>query len=350
MINALRQSCRITALCAATALVAACSSSDDHEGMSHVRLAVTDAPVDELEEVRVSFTCVIFQGQSDDNNDENGPPSGNGGPGNAPGNASADCESHGNRIAFPLDLDEPIDLLELQNGNTALLIDEPIPAGTYQWIRLVMDDENGNSYVVDVEGGEHPLTIPGGQQAGVQLNGPFTLEAGLGANFVVDFDLRRAIINPPGQDGYMMRRVARIVEVEEAGGIVGTIEPTLMTADHCTADAATGSGAAVYVYEGHDATAGDLGSDDEPTATASVNVHEETGDYVFFAAFLPAGEYTVAFTCQAADDDPEAADDDILIEPQLNVEVNEGALASVEFTAPSNGDDNGNDNGGENDE
>jgi hypothetical protein len=60
----------------------------------------------------------------------------------------------------------------------------------------------------------------------------------------------------------------------------------------------------VYVYEGSGVTPDDIDADvntPDPVTTATVKL--DNGTYSYKAAFLEAGSYTIAFTCDAAADD-----------------------------------------------
>ncbi|MHA7833228.1 MAG: DUF4382 domain-containing protein, partial [Algiphilus sp.] len=186
-----------------------------------VQLEVTDAPVDDLSAVTVQFTGVVFNpadGMEDGTDDEgddatdedNGPPE-NPGNGNG-GNASTMDEDDDNAgegdndfIRFTFDTPRQIDLLALTGGRTDILIDEAIPTGRYEWIRLEVDAQRGmmDSFVTRKDGGQVSLFIPSGSQRGLQLNGPFEISANQGARYVVDFDLRKSIKNPQGFSDYL---------------------------------------------------------------------------------------------------------------------------------------------------
>jgi hypothetical protein len=61
---------------------------------------------------------------------------------------------------------------------------------------------------------------------------------------------------------------------------------------------------AVYVFSGAGITPDDIdGIAPDPVSTASVKL-DNMGVYRYKAAFLEAGSYTIAFTCNAAADDP----------------------------------------------
>jgi hypothetical protein len=60
------------------------------------------------------------------------------------------------------------------------------------------------------------------------------------------------------------------------------------------------------VFDGHNITPDDVdGIDPDPVTSAMVNFDVGTQKYVYKAAFLSSGNYTIAFTCQAGNDDPE---------------------------------------------
>lgn len=53
-------------------------------------------------------------------------------------------------------------------------------------------------------------------------------------------------------------------------------------------------------------------------------------NYTYTAGFLTAGGYTVAFTCQGANDDP-ATDDTLAFLAAANVTVEAGTTVQVDF-------------------
>ncbi|MDZ7828723.1 MAG: hypothetical protein U5K33_04295 [Halofilum sp. (in: g-proteobacteria)] len=61
-------------------------------------------------------------------------------------------------------------------------------------------------------------------------------------------------------------------------------------------------GLAVYVYEGPDATTGDLGDPDNPPLTTDEAELNSDGNYDYRIGFLEAGEYTAAVTCESDSD------------------------------------------------
>ena len=214
-----------------------------------------------------------------------------------------------------------IDLLALSGGLTDVLLDTyTLPAGHYNWIRLMVDTGGSlDSYLVDATG-DHELTIPSGAETGLKMNRGFNVAAGGHADFTVDFDLPKSI-HVTGTGEYMMRPTLRLVNSIETGSIAGTVSTSLIT---------TGCTPAVYVFAGENVTPDDIdGIAPDPVTTAKV-VMDNMGVYRYKAAFLEPGFYTVAFTCQAEQDDP-MTDDAISFSGTDNVSVSAKTVTPYNF-------------------
>lgn len=226
---------------------------------------------------------------------------------------------------FIFDTPQQIDLLKLTGGENRILLDAvTIPAGRYQQLRLLANagQDAKDSYIV-VSGNQHALYIPSSAQSGLKLVGGFTVPEGGSADFTIDFDLRKSVTKPGNSgDAYILRPTLRLVETNLAGAIAGTVAPATAAADSCSP--------AVYVYEGTNMMPDDVGSTTQPISTAIVRLDKESGTYPYRVAFLPPGDYTVAFTCMAAADDP-ATDDDIVFSTPINVAVTTGSASTVDF-------------------
>lgn len=190
-----------------------------------------------------------------------------------------------------------IDLLALNGGQTDVLLNGfVLPAGHYPWIRLMVDTAGIlDSYIVVSGGADHELTIPSGSETGLKLNRGFDVPAGGSANFTMDFDLRKSV-TVTGTGDYVLRPTIRMVDNTMVGAIAGTVAPSLVPSG-CTP--------AVYVFSGAGATPVDIdGIAPDPVTTAIVKLDSVTGEYRYNAAFLEAGDYTIAYTCDAAKDEP----------------------------------------------
>lgn len=203
-------------------------------------------------------------------------------------------------------------------------------------------DDVQDSYIVFDDGSEHELRVPSGSESGLKLIRGFTVASGGATNFTVDFDLRKSVVGPKS-DGYHLKPVLRLVDNLEVGTISGTVAPELVTANGCTGDPNTGAGNAVYVYTGANTPPEDMSSSgtssagDQPLTSAAVTLNGDSGAYEYTAAFLPTGAYTLAFTCQASEDDPEVGDESIaFVSPagSENVVVTAGETTTFDFTSP----------------
>ena len=271
------------------------------EPTGQLSIAITDAPVDYATEVVVTIDAVELK------------------------------PTDGTPVLIEFDARQ-IDLLFLQDGaSTVILNRETVPAGEYNWIRLQLHGDPGtvdDSYVMFEDGSMHPLVIPSFDQNGLKLVSGFVVPVNGHGSYTLEVDLRAALHAPPGQNGdFFLRSALRIVDNTMVGEIAGTVSSDLIDADaECT------SGNAVYVYEGFNVIPDDVDlvdSDDaEPVTSSIVKLNETTGDYEYVAAFLHAGDYTVAFTCQAGDDDPDL-DDTIIFTAMDNATVVAGETTVV---------------------
>jgi Domain of unknown function (DUF4382) len=270
--------------CCSIAILAGCGGGGGGGGSGALSLAITDAPVDGVEQVIVEFTGVTLK------------PAGG--------------------AAFDVEFDAPVtvDLKALDAGNSELLLDgEIVPAGRYEWLRLAVNaefDDRFDSYVVEDGGGQVELRVPSGANSGLKLVSGFTVVAGGESSFVIDWNLRQGLVKPPGQPGYKLQPALRITDMQEFGSIEGMVDAALVTAESCTSDPNTGEGNAIYLFAGADIAVDDIdGIDPEPLTIADVRLDETSGEQRFRATFLAPGDYTLAFTCQAGDD--EVPDDEV---------------------------------------
>lgn len=288
----------LSALC--TVMLTACgggSSSDEGAAQfGKLNLGVTDSPIDGIKHVVVEFTGVEVKAVNDANPD-----------------------------VFDFTTPRRIDLLALEGGGSEILLrDEVMPAGAYEWIRLKVNAGRtaSDSYVDLADGSRHALFIPSGNQSGLKLIRGFTIGAGSTSNFTIDFDLRRSVIRPPGQNGdFILKPVLRLVDNLQVGTLSGTVAPALVT-PACMP--------AVYVFTGADIVPDDVGGTTEPFLTARVIQSATTGAWGYRVGFMPVGAYTLAFTCAANADDPET-NDTIAFVKTKNASVALGQTTTADF-------------------
>lgn len=308
-----------------TALLSACGgSSGGSSGSGSTSFSVTDAPVDDVEIVKVTFSRIDLKPADDD----------------------AEVLSY--------EFDEPvtIDNLLALTGNDAepILEGVDVPPGDYQWLRVYVDGGIPNSSVTPELGNETDLFIPGqqngnanGQPRFLQLNTGFTVAAGSRSDFTIDFVLRKGLTKPANADHYLLRPAMRLLNNIEVGTISGSVAESVLNDPNCSPIDGNGS---VYLYDG-DLNAAEQTPDDyydpegngtgdestnRPIASAEV-LQNDSGEYRFTIGFVAETEegYSVAYTCEPGNDAPES-DDDIAFTEVIAVDVIAGETSEVSFT------------------
>jgi hypothetical protein len=246
-------------------------------GMGQMKLAVGDAPVDGAQAVVVKFTGIELTADS------------------------------GSPVDINFAQPKTIDLLSQSGTASAVLFDQPVPAGSYGQIRLmvVADGDPSNSYITLSDGSMHGLQIPSGSQTGLKLVSGFMVPSSGVVDYTIDFDLRQAITCPPGQaPACILKPALRLVDNTTVGNIQGVVSNTLVPGG-CTPG--------VYLYSGTVTAPEDMNSTAPATDTnqplgSKVPVATSQPPFYYQFTFLAPGTYTVAFTCQAAHDNPDQAD------------------------------------------
>lgn len=269
--------------------LAACSDSDSPL-LSTVSFAVSDAPVDSAEEVVIAFDKLEF------------------------------IQDSGASILVDVDNDQTgndyqqIDLLDFPGSDSALILtDRILPTGNYKNLIIHIQPDQSLNFVVD-NTGKSNLKQPSNK---LKLGG-FTIKNEAVQSFTIEFDLRQSLVlrgNSNNNNGYNLKpQGVSIVNNSDAVSLSGTVNLNLFNAGTCTND----TGNFVYLYENHaldvakladNFDSSDADFDDSglsasgfiaPYASAGVNL--TNGQYQF--GFIPAGDYTIAFSCSAVDDDP----------------------------------------------
>lgn len=176
------------------AFLASCGTDSD-TSMGSLEVRMHDAPIDSADAVNVSIQQVeINQGSSDDG---------------------------WSVISSP---NQTYNLLELTNGAYEVIGDTTLPAGTYQQIRLVLN-ESGHS--VEVDGQTYNLKVPSGPQTGIKLNVDAEIEENITYELLLDFDAARSVKetgNSQASD-YILRPVIKATNNAVTGAVAGTVDP-----------------------------------------------------------------------------------------------------------------------------
>jgi len=268
---------------AATLGLAACGGGSGG-GAGQMTLAVADAPVDGAEAVVVKFTGVELTANS------------------------------GSPVDITFATPKTIDLLNQSGTASAVLFNQPIPAGDYGQIRLMVaaDGNPSNSYITLSDGTMHGLQVPSGSETGLKLVAAFTVPSSGVVDYSIDFDLRKAITCPAGlAPACILKPAERLIDNTTVGNIQGQVSATLVPSG-CTPG--------VYLYSGTLTAPEDMNSaapatDANQPLASKVPVANSQPPYYYQFTFLQPGSYTVAFTCQAALDNPDQADSTVKFSP-----------------------------------
>lgn len=307
-------------------LMLACNGGDgaDSRSAGMASFSVTDAPVDGVSRVRLTFDRMELK------------------------------PADGEKIRIDLDPAVTIENLLQLTGNAAepILEATSFPAGNYNYIRLYMQAGAPASEVEEDTGGIFDLLLPG-QQAGadnrfLQLVSGFTVPAGGQADFTIDIDLRKALTKPSGANHYLLRPALRLVNNVEVGTLSGAVDSSLLQDASCTHDSAADEGVAIYLYSDgveplgdvnvNDNGEGDHASDDSdgisdeinPITTAEVKQNTNSGVYEYTVGFVEEGNYRVALSCQTLGDMP-GSDESLEFLQQAEVTIVADQTAIVNF-------------------
>jgi hypothetical protein len=292
----------IFAMLTITFFITACG---DTRQFSAVSFSVSDAPVDDAEKVVIAFDKLEF------------------------------IRANGEQIVVEVDDDQTghdyqqIDLLDFPGTkSTQILTDQELPTGQYQNLIIHIKPDQDLNYVI-AQNGLLPLKQPSNK---LKL-GRFTVENKVIQSFTIEFDLRQALVlrgNNSNNSGYNLKpHGVTIINNAGAASLSGTVDLNLFNAGSCVND----TGNHVYIYEGFVLFKSKLADNFDPTDVdfddsglsasgfiapyASTGINLTNGQYQF--GFLPAGDYTVTFSCSAVADDPVQFDGLTIPEPSTQI-------------------------------
>jgi Domain of unknown function (DUF4382) len=277
--------------------ISAClSSCGSNSNSSNLNIYIADAPIDQASSINITLTELDVTGDD-------------------------------GTYYFPFPAPITFNFYALQGGLSAFLTRQPLPTGHYTSITLYFEASPGTyqSNISLIGGGStYPLVIPAGAPTKFTLPVNFIIFANISASYMIDLDLRRSVLpdaNDPNQ--YILQPSLRAIALDEAGNITGTVANTLIT---------SGCSPTIYVYSGKvtptDVNINAPGGSVQPISSALVGVNSTTAIYNFTVGWLPAGTYTLAFTCEAGQDNPTTADN-ILFTPVITATVIAGQTTFV---------------------
>jgi hypothetical protein len=298
------------AMIASALLLAGCGGSDSgsvpvDDSMGTLNVNVSDSPIKDAAKV-----CIKFDGVELKKSDEDSP--------------------------FVIEFDNPvvINLLANQGAVSETLVSAEVEAGTYQWIRLMVDavsgsgggntdpdstdpvcnDTDNGSYLVTDGNAVFNLWVPSGDQTGLKLIKDIVVPAGSSGDYTAEWDLGMSFIAPPGQGTgeAMMKPVVKLVANDEVGTLSGTVSSDFFDVqdgeDTATCPANSDFVPMVYVFDEDGNAEIPVDSDGadgtrDPVASGLVSQDTDSPEmpYVYEIGFLSAGEYEVAFSCDDRD-------------------------------------------------
>ncbi|MCL1141975.1 DUF4382 domain-containing protein [Shewanella gaetbuli] len=313
--------------CCIAATLYGCGSDDKDDviNTAKVSFSIADAPVENAQEVNVTYKSITLTREDEED------------------------------IELLLTNEEgeetpvQINLLDYQNGDSLLVLSEAeLPIGEYKELIINTDgcaENNGPNQptdacnVVDDEG-THPLKTPSNK---LKL-GSFTVTTEATQAYTIDFNLRKSLVETG--NGYNLKpHGVTIVDSEAIGSIFGSVDENLFAAgENCEAD----TGNVVYLYPQATLAEGEVLGDEfdpelanapdnvvAPLASKMIEVGEESGIYTYSFNFIPAGEYLMAFSCSAVNDDPETYDEITIADPAEQVKESitlaEGENLEIDF-------------------
>lgn len=233
--------------------LASCGTDSD-PSMGSLEVRMHDAPIDSADEVNVSVKQVeINEGSS---------------------------EEGWSVISSP---NQTYNLLNLTNGTYAVLGDTTLPTGTYQQLRLVLN-ETGHNVVIGED--SYNLKIPSGTQTGVKLNVNAEIEENITYELLLDFDASRSVKETGNSQSneFILRPVIKATNNAVTGAIAGTVDPAEAeplvyaiqnsdTLGTTIADTASGEFELIGLEEGsYDISVKPRNDEYEPTDTTGVDV------------------------------------------------------------------------------
>jgi hypothetical protein len=202
----------ITALAAATLLVACGGGGSDSPGTGTLRLSLTDAPACGYDKAFVTVEKVRVH-QS---------------------NSAGDNDAGWSEVVLPTP--QRVDLLTLNNGTLLPLGQTELPAGSYTQMRLVLAANTAANplanAITPTNGVETALTTPSGQQSGLKAKVNLAVPAGQVADFAIDFDACKSFVKAGNSGQYHLKPVLSVIPILTPAGqrIVGFVDPSLVTA------------------------------------------------------------------------------------------------------------------------
>ena len=173
------------------AIFTGCDVNNSEDGTGTLKVSMTDAPGD-YAAVNIEVEQVLVKNADDDT-------------------TSWQMVYEGNMM---------INLLDYQNGEMLELGEAELETGVYDEMRLVLGDNNS---ITLLGGTEVALNTPSAQTSGLKIQINSMVEADQVTDLALDFDAARSIV-ARGNGAFNLKPVIRVIDVDDAGSISGTVE------------------------------------------------------------------------------------------------------------------------------
>jgi hypothetical protein len=214
-----------------------------------------------------------------------------------------------------------LDLLQYRGRSQLLVLDDlELGQGTYSEILIsVLDGDINFSYVQEADDSLVQLNAPA---AGLSLPGMTLSEDE--QQFTVEFSLAQSLQLQTSSDNYLLATDGiRVEDNATAASLTGRVDNALFDeVSPCDEKDDPERGNRIYLYRGIDLSAAQLAdvfttnstttvpdNAQAPFAVAALLKNTLIGSWEYAFGFLPAGDYTMAFACDTADDDSVDFDD-----------------------------------------
>ena len=200
-------------------LLAACGGGGDSAQTGTAVLSLTDAPGDEIafDNVLVTVKAVWFH------------------------TSDAAGEGDGGWLRYPLAAPKTVDLARLTDGAISQILNQTLPVGHYQQIRILLAATEDNTYLSPynneaiVGGIPYALRVPDADH-GIRLAGSFQVVDGGTLNLAIDFDIGHDVVpfqnSGNGNREFLLKPRLRYFDLDNVGSITGKIDAATRAAGY----------------------------------------------------------------------------------------------------------------------
>lgn len=233
-----------------------------------------------------------------------------------------------------IELDRPL-VLDLtraatrnSDGREKIFDNETLPVGRYEWIQLRLDETR---LFLEDEGSQFPVVIPPAEQDGLRLAFAATIDDRTNLDLTIDFNADKSL-RRLGNNTFEFHPDFRLVRTERTGTLTGLVAESLVRNTECDNGSRHNEGNRVYAFNGTVNFQDIQGNQNDPIASVPVTRSSSGNDFEFRMGFLPQGNYTAVFTCDARRDDPEEDNSvDMLTSELHNFQIEAGQTTSIFF-------------------